>query len=165
MGRASAPGSRRRTAGFTLTEIVVALLVLGVISAIVLPKMSNAPLLIVSEAEKVAGDIRFAQALSMTQGQRYLFRALSSTTYELELKGGTQVAHPSGVPSPIALGSGITMAPTTFLVGFDGQGVPYTDVAVSSVLASNATLTLTLTLSGSSRTVTVYSETGRVLVQ
>jgi precorrin-4 methylase len=63
------------------------------------------------------------------------------------------------------LGSGITMAPTTFLVGFDGQGVPYTDVAVSSVLASNATLTLTLTLSGSSRTVTVYPETGRVLVQ
>lgn len=151
--------------GFTLFELIVALLALAVISALVFQRTSNEPLLLASQAERLASDIRYVQSISMSQGQRYLFRALSSTTYELEQKGGAQIPHPSGTASPITLSAGITMSPTTFIIGFDGQGAPYTDVNVSTALASNTTSAITLTLNSSTRQVVVYSETGRVLVQ
>jgi hypothetical protein len=99
----------------------------------------------------------------MSQGQRYLLRVLSSTTYELEVKGGAQIPHPAGMPSPITLGSAITAVPNNFIIGFDGLGIPYTDVNVSSALGSTATITLTR--DSATRTVTVSPETGRVFVQ
>jgi prepilin-type N-terminal cleavage/methylation domain-containing protein len=159
-----ASGSHKSVAGFTLTEMVIVLLVLAVISAIVWPKQESDPLLVASQAEQLAGDIRYVQSISMSQGQRYLLRVLTSTTYELEAKGGAQIPHPTGVPSPITLSSAITMtaSPTNF-IGFDGQGIPYTDINVSSQLG--ATATITLTRNAATRKVTITPETGRVLVQ
>jgi prepilin-type N-terminal cleavage/methylation domain-containing protein len=156
--------------GFTLMEILMVLVVAAIVAVIVLPRMENDPLLVATQAEQLAGDIRYVQSLSMSQGQRYLLRVLSSTTYELEVKGGAQIPHPTGVPSPITLGSAVTMSavPTTAscpsgCIGFDGQGIPYSDLTVSTALASAATITLT----GNStiRIITVSPETGRVLVQ
>jgi prepilin-type N-terminal cleavage/methylation domain-containing protein len=160
----STSASLKSAAGFTITELVIVLLVFAIISAFAWPKGENDTLLVTSQAEQMAGDIRYVQSMSMSQGQRYLLRVLSSTTYELEAKGGAQVPHPTGMPYPITLSSAITMtaSPTDF-IGFDGQGIPYTDVNVSSALASTATITLTR--NAATRTVTITPETGRVLVQ
>jgi prepilin-type N-terminal cleavage/methylation domain-containing protein len=152
-----------RAKGFTLPELVVVILVIAVTAAIALPKQQNDELLLATQAEQLASDIRYAQSLSMSQGKRYLLRVLSSTTYEFESAGGTQVPHPTGIPSPITLGAGVTMSasPTNFF-GFDGLGIPYTDVNVSIQLA--ATATITLTRNSATRTVIVSPETGRVVV-
>ncbi len=61
-----------RSAGFTLTELIVMMLVIAIISAIALPRMGNAPILLSTQAEQLAGDIRYVQTLAMTQGQRYI---------------------------------------------------------------------------------------------
>jgi prepilin-type N-terminal cleavage/methylation domain-containing protein len=156
-------GRVKAAGGFTLTELVMVMVVIAIIAAIALPRMGNDPVLVSTQAEQLAGDIRYVQSLSMSQGQRYLLRVLSSTTYELEVKGGAQIPHPTGIASPIAFGSAITANPNNFIIGFDGLGIPYTDVNVSSALGSTATITLTR--DSATRTVTVSPETGRVFVQ
>jgi hypothetical protein len=58
--------------------------------------------------------------------------------------------------------SGYNPPLTNNYVAFDGKGIPYTDVAASTALAANATITLT---SGSNtRTVVISPQTGRVIV-
>src|SRR6266850_1807625 len=58
--------------GFTLVELIVMLIVIAVIAVIAAPKMSSDPVSIATEAEQLAGDIRYVQTLAMTQGQRYI---------------------------------------------------------------------------------------------
>lgn len=58
--------------GFTLIELVMILVLIGIISAVIVPRFGN-----VSETkagalkDKLKADIRYAQNLAMTQNQRY----------------------------------------------------------------------------------------------
>src|SRR5882757_2578183 len=120
--------------GFTLVELIVLLLVIAVIAVIAAPKMSSDPVLVATQAEQLAGDIRYAQTLAMTQAQRYRIN-LTATGYTFTLAdaGGTPVIHPfTGSAAPINwnAGTAIALPPAGLpnnLVAFDGRGVPYTD--------------------------------------
>jgi len=81
--------------GFTLVELIVMLLVIAVIAVIAAPKMSSDPVLVATQAEQLAGDIRYVQTLAMTQAQRYRIN-LTATGYTFTLAdaGGTAVIHP-----------------------------------------------------------------------
>jgi len=161
-------------AGFTLTELVMVLAVVGIISAIAVSRMSNDPLVLATQAEQLASDIRYVQSLAMTQAAlapaqaRYRINFVSASTYTFSMADGTAVPHPvTGSAAATSLSSGVTMTLppaglANSLVGFDGRGIPYTDAAVAAALA--ATATITLTKNAVTRSVTVAPETGLVRV-
>jgi prepilin-type N-terminal cleavage/methylation domain-containing protein len=161
------PGCAVRDRGFTLQEMIAALLVLGVVSAIALSRMDNAPVLVSTQAEQLASDIRYAQTLAMTKAQRYIVSFPSATSYRFLDSTGNPVAHPlTGSSAAIVLASGITLqasVPGGNALGFDGRGVPYSVTAPATfngTLASQATITLSK--EESSRTSTVAPQTGKV---
>jgi len=159
-----------RERGFTLRELIIVMVIVGIISAIALTRTGNDPVLLSTQVDQLAGDIRYVQALAMTQGQRYRIN-LSATGYTLTLAdaGGTLVPHPvSGSTAQTNWNSGVTVAlpPTNLpnsLVAFDGRGIPYTDNVATTPLAVPNTATITLSKgSASPQSVTVTPLTGRV---
>ena len=153
--------------GFTLVELIVTLLVIAVIAVIAAPKMSSEQVSVATEAEQLAGDIRYVQTLAMTQAQRYRIN-LTATGYTFTLAdaGGTAVIHPvTGSSAPINLNSGTTigLSPAGLpnnLVAFDGRGVPYTDAPATTALA--ATATIVLSRGTASQPISISPETGKV---
>jgi MSHA pilin protein MshC len=166
MSKPRTPGAARQR-GFTLREMVIVMVLVGIISAIALPRMANDPVLLSTQVEQLAGDIRYVQALAMTQGQRYRLN-LTATGYTLTLAdaGGTLVPHPvTGSTAQTNWNSGIaiTLPPTNLpnsLVAFDGRGVPYTDNLATTALAASATIVLSR--SSAAQQITISPETGKV---
>jgi prepilin-type N-terminal cleavage/methylation domain-containing protein len=162
--------------GFTLRELLIVMVLVGIISAIAVSRMSNDPLVLATQAEQLASDIRYLQSLAMTQAAttaaqaRYRINFVSASTYTFTRADGTAVPHPlTGSAAATALSSGVTMTlpPANLgnsLLGFDGQGIPYTDAAVSVPLGVGATASITLTKNAAVRTVTVAPQTGLVRV-
>ncbi len=161
-----------RSAGFTLTEVVMVTVVIAIISAIALPRMGNAPILLSTQAEQLAGDIRYVQTLAMTQGQKYIISFPSATSYRFLDSAGNPVVHPvSGSNAAVTLGANITLAlqptvPAGNALGFDGLGIPYsvTPPAPFNIPPLTAQATIKLTKDTETRSVTVTQETGRVAV-
>ena len=170
-------GPRSRTAiqsairgrGFTLRELIIVLVIVGIISAIALTRTGNDPVMLSTQVNQLAGDIRYVQALAMTQGQRYRIN-LTATGYTFTRAdaGGTAVIHPAtGSAAQINWNSGVTVAlpPTNLpsnLVAFDGRGAPYTNNLATTALGLGNTATITLSKGGANATVTIQPFTGKV---
>ncbi len=58
-------------AGFTLFELVIVMVILGILAVFVIPKVAPTEMTLQSAANLVLTDLRHTQALSMTSGQRY----------------------------------------------------------------------------------------------
>lgn len=159
--------------GFTLVELIVSMLLISILAVAVWPRApSRESLTLQARADQLASDIRYAQTLSMTTGQRHCL-TLNPTAgppysgYTLTTAASncvTAVAHPAGLAQPISLCVSGTCVTTPALANdylqFDGLGIPYT--AAATPLAANAVITIS---DDGSKTVTVSPQTGRVLVQ
>ena len=166
---------RLRSPGFTLVELIVVMVVLGILAAVFVPR-SNSPAIILStQAEQFAGDVRYLQSLAMTQGwsgvaptaRRYRVN-FTAIGYSFTDASGVAVAHPSGTTGSVSFAGGASISPfppvslPNALVSFDGLGRPYTDAAATAPLASTATITFVS--AGASRSVQIFPETGMVRV-
>jgi MSHA pilin protein MshC len=160
-----------RSHGFTLVELIVVMLVLGILAAVFIPRSNNPAIVVSTQAEQVAADIRYVQSLAMTQGRRYRINFITATTYNFtDITGSSTTSpHPSGTPFPILLATGVTLSPQLPLVtifpsqiAFDGLGIPYTDQPATIKLASTATISMAS--GGSTLTVRIFPETGLVRV-
>jgi prepilin-type N-terminal cleavage/methylation domain-containing protein len=151
------------SAGFTLVELVIVLVLLGILAIAIIPRDPGRTLDVRAQADELASDIRYAQSLSMTRGQRFCV-SLITGGYSLTTAASncvTTVEHPAGMTQPVLIQNatlGWTNLPNNYVV-FDGKGIPYTNTT-TALLTSNAVITF----SGASNTVTISPTTGRVAV-
>ncbi len=166
----SAPRSRSafRVGGFTLPELIIVLVIVGIISAIALTRTENDTVLLSTQVDQLAGDIRYVQVLAMTQGKKYIISFPSATSYRFLDSAGNPVVHPvNGSNAAITLGSGVTLSAAIpaagNALGFDGRGVPFSVTTPATFNGElNAQATITLSKGAESRSITVTQETGRV---
>ncbi len=157
-----------KEAGFTLIELIlVIILVSTILSLTVLFKWPASNLNLGAETAQVVNDIRYAQALSMSNDQRYEFVITSSTSYQIANSSGSAVKNSSGAATT-TLNNGITFGALSNLpnnlIAFDGAGSPYISAGPSGT-ALSATASIPLTANGVTMTITIAPQTGMVLVQ
>lgn len=149
--------------GFSLVELVVAISLVAILAIAVYPRFSESPLTLDAQAQRLAGDIRYAQSLSMTRGQRYcVYLVQASASYELRTSScSSAVSHPaSGASSTVMERVSFTAAGlSTSYIEFDTKGRPTTISPVTG------TAVITLSADANTRSVNVSGVTGRVIVQ
>ena len=165
-----------RSHGFTLVELIVVMLVLGILAAVFIPRSNNSAIILSTQAEQLAADIRYVQSLAMTRGwsgvspsapRRYRIN-YTATSYYFTDASGVAVTHPSGTSSSIAFAGGVSISPfpapilVSNVIAFDGRGTPYVDPSASSALAAMATISMVS--GGSTRAIQIFPGTGLVRV-
>lgn len=163
--------------GFTIIELVVVILLTTILAGFALSRWSggvnpNA------QAQQIADQIRFAQALAMTHNQVYLVNFITSSPNGYNLSTGStatpastvlpDIVTSSGANTPLS--TGITYGTLTNLpnnlIAFDSFGIPYTNTAGSTTLApGGADATIPIIGGGITRTIHISPTTGYVTVQ
>jgi MSHA pilin protein MshC len=175
--------------GFTLLELVIVLLVVGILSVFVAQKIGNVTAMKAAAfARKLSADIRYAQNVAMTRNRRTRVYFNGSGVAPVFAPGaGYAVAIDASavgdcssftlVDNPdrsgnltVTLGTGdyagitITTAPNPACLEYDSLGTPYNCI-LSLALCSGTAAGMTSTVQGASAavsTVTVAAGTGAV---
>ena len=153
--------NKQLQAGFTLIEVVVVIVILGIISVYATPKsVSTAEITLPSQAQKLASDIRHTQVLATSWGKslRLSITTGSNGTYSVScVTSGSSpcdispVVNPSGGSFSVSLQKNVVLGGTS-TVDFNSLGQP------------SAAATYTLTTGSSTITVSVAALTGFVTV-
>lgn len=148
MQKRTTPG--RYDQGFTMIEIIATLVLLGIISALMVSRVSFNSADLIGAAQTLKGHLRYAQSRAMSLDESWQI-AITSTTYTLSQNGTVRGALPGENAETVALASGITMSfssgasPVTFTANW---GIP------------DEAHTISITDGSSTNTITVTAQTG-----
>jgi len=153
--------------GFTLIELICVIILLGILSVGAYLQWPGSSINSGAQAQQVANDMRYTQALSMTKGKRYSFVITSSTTYQIQNSSGTAIITAMG-GTTTTLNTGLSFGTLSNLpnnlVTFDGNGIPYSTTGTPGTVLS-ATASIPITGGSITQTITITPMTGRILVQ
>ncbi len=169
----------RRPAGFTILEIIVVLLLIGIISAYILGRsLTTTDLDLASATDQIRLQLRYAQSEAMklaykdepvwgiratpgTDGEYWLFRGTNpgDATKEVRIPGADYRPGLNRVKT-----ADLKVTLNDFTVFFDRIGKPYTaysSAAVNTPVAGSP-YTLTVTAGSGARDIAITPETGLV---
>ena len=141
--------------GFTLIELVMVLVIIGVLATIAAPRLSLTDTSVHAQAAQFARDIRHVQMLAMTRGETFTFESLGGS-YRCTDSTAAVITDPATQqPFTLTLDNGV--AATAGSISFDSLGRP---VSGGSLLA--ATMNFTLSGGAQSAAISVIPVTGFV---
>jgi prepilin-type N-terminal cleavage/methylation domain-containing protein len=145
------------TRGFTLVEMIVVLVIMGILAATVVAEWPGMSLNVRGQTDAVVQDIQYTQSLAMaraTSGQRCQI-TFAASSYTIKDNAGNTA-------KSVSLGSGLSFTGNNFTGGylaFDNLGQPYNGTSLMT-----STVTIGITGGGSTNTISVQNSTGAVQV-
>lgn len=158
----------RNTAGFTLVEVIAVLVVIGILAALVLPRLSSTSQFdLISNVDVIKSHLFYAQGMAMKQGTvggmkcdgtgYWLFKA------NVPDDAANQLLLPGEDTVKVSLSSKkVTLTPFTLFFDFAGRPyTAYTDAIVNTPVDAGNPLVITAGVaSGPTTTITITPETG-----
>jgi len=165
-GEGSGKDSPDSRSGFTLIEILILAVLLGIVALTAVPMLSSAGTIqLRAAANMIAADLEYAKSMAISRGQNYSVRFdQNSESYQIEDQSNNVIPH------PVKKGF-------NYIVDFQNDGrlnrVDITgvnfgatnDVAFDSLGSPDSGGTVTLQASGATVTVTVEPITGYISIQ
>ena len=170
---------KRPYKGFTLVELIIVVVILGIAAAIAVPMLSSAAdMQVRSAANRIAADLDYAKGLAITHQSRYsVVFDVSGESYEIQDENGDPIDNPVNPGSTFVVDfsadsrlSQVNIVTADFdsdssdAITFDYLGSPYHG---TSTLAADALNSGTITLQADNFTLYVKTEpvTGYVTIE
>jgi MSHA pilin protein MshC len=156
--------SRKQT-GFTILEILVVLIIIGIISVMIIGRSHIGQVDLLSQTEVIKSHIRYAQSRAMNSDRTWGIE-LDSTgkSYWLYADGNPpkKIRLPGQDTNSVDLSAlNLALTPVSITVSFDDRGRPCADNKGTILRATDLSLTLTAD-GGASTTVLITRNTGFV---
>lgn len=159
---------RKDEKGFTLIELVIVIVLLGIIGVVVSLNLGGLSSIRVNNAiKKMAGDLRYAQQLAMTTQIRHgvIFTANSYTVFENDNTADPARNPQGGGDFNVSFTTGefagviISTSLPGSIVKFEAIGRPLDG---NNAVLTTATNQVTFSYSGSTKNISIRPETGEV---
>lgn len=153
-----------RSDGFTLVELVLVLIMLGILAVFATPRLGTGTFDTRSIADQARAMLRYAQKIAIAQNRAvYVLFDASGGSLCFDQACGTHVTTPSNTPATIGLPGDVNAGISPLIAGFyfNGLGRPF-NLADNGITSGFQRLTLTLQGSGVTWQIFVEPETGYV---
>ena len=137
--------------GFTIIEIISVLIIIGILSAVVISRMTSTDVYnVISESETLKTQLRHAQIRAMSHSESWGI-SMTGSSYTLNKNGSTAPVNlPNENSASHTLTNGVTITTGNQVIAFDDLGSP-----------GNADINIILSKQGNnSRTITITRKTG-----
>ena len=148
--------------GFTLTEMIIVIIIIGILSAAVFIRWSKSTTDLDAQKALLVNDLRYTQNLSMSRNERYRFVIISSIKYDIQDSNGNSQEIPSTANGNLI--SGITLSSPINIIIFDGRGTPYNGSTTPESLITSEVIITLQNSAGQTRTIHITPLTGKVSI-